>query len=670
MISSVFKIFVEGLSKLSLMPSINEILLASNCQRCRAYFNKTGPVCAHCRLEELIIAYRLKLVAFKSKRKVLVSLSNITDNAAVKSNSKAARSKERGKRSRKDGETGIDSSTGAMLGSGSGATDGDGDVDAFDVQNFDMEMVEGAFCMIAKHLRAYAARFSNSVALHENERQDLQMLRDAAVSECQRCESMRKEVLAMTGLWQRYMALLKVHDEVDQGRRRIGLVDESAVNDVLTGNNLYGYELSLRYQLDYHQAADREAMLREAIGQLAFYKNQEKDARCRLLLARKQRARQREAAAAMTDKIDLKSNHMVSLDVTAASLNASEQDEDDLTCVFCRESLSESVPQKQRVGVAVQDGNDSDPKAVIVPEERVVCLPCAHSFHKTCIRRWLQLHRACPVCKRGAILDDCVPVDMTDGATNRNVRKSRALQSPISSRTTLLPPTINTLQPSDIVHGTVLDEIEIESDMEVKGQWGSKIDALVADLLRLLIKGGDTGQGEKVIVFSQWIEMLEIVSEALHANGICYSLCIDRSRDFSECGPLERFKLDMDTRVLLLPLHLGAEGLDLVQASHLFLLEPLLNPALESQAVNRIHRIGQTRTTYIHKFAVRGTVEELILRGQQLKFFPEPSDIGSADLQDVGSPGSGRKKSKMLSKKDQSFLTLQNIHYLLGISES
>lgn len=650
------------------MPSVNEILLASNCQRCRAYFNKTGPVCAHCRLEELIIAYKLKLVAFKSKRKVLVSLANVSGvaaNVAVRSNGKGAQVKDKSKRSRKDTETGIDTSAGRLL--GSGATDGD----AFHVQNFDMEMVEGAFCMIIKHLRAYAIRFASSKGLQEDEWLDLQVLRDAAVSECQRCESMRKEVLAMTGLWQRYMALLKVHDEVDQGRRRIGLVDEENGVNAMTGNNLYGYELPMRFQEDYCQAVEREILLRESIGQLAFYKNQELEARCRLAVARRHRAGLRKAAVTSVDEILLKPADKNPLSVISASpiigkkiLDVEGKDEDDLTCVFCRESLSDSIRQSGEYAITDELGRRTESAAV----EPVVCLPCAHSFHKACVRRWLQLHGACPVCKRAAVLDACVPVDMSDDSRNwnRNMRKLKPLQSPIGL--VKLPLMSNASESGEeITCTTVLEEVDVESDVEVKGQWGSKIDALVADLLRLLMKGEDRGQGEKVVVFSQWAEMLEIVSEALHVNGICYSLCTDRSKDFSECGPLERFKSDLDTRVLLLPLHLGAEGLDLVQASHLFLLEPLLNPALESQAVNRIHRIGQTRTTHVHKFAVKGTVEELILRGQQLKILSTLNETYAADDAFRSSIYS-KKKSKITMKRDQDFLTLQNIHYLLGMS--
>lgn len=116
-------------------------------------------------------------------------------------------------------------------------------------------------------------------------------------------------------------------------------------------------------------------------------------------------------------------------------------------------------------------------------------------------------------------------------------------------------------------------------------------------------------------------------------------------------------------------IHLGAEGLDLVQASHVFLLEPLLNPALESQAVNRIHRIGQTRPTYVHKYAISDTIEEIILNGQQqLKNLLNEKDEA---MEKIETPQKDRKKRQKLNqgKKDQDFLTLKNIRYLLGISD-
>ena len=678
---------VAGLRRLSDMPTSSEIILASDCRRCRVYFKKTGPVCAHCHLEDVIVSYRLKLIAFKSKRKIVVVLAAPAASSAsasdMKKNGKAGQKKDKDK----------DKGAGRLLGDGRDAAAEDG----FKAQEFNSEQVPGAFSMIVKHLRAYAVRH----ALPSRQGgEDLSVLRDAAVAECRRCECLWRELLAMTGLWQRYMALLKVHDEVDQGRRRIGLSyhDERGGSDVMDENNLHPFELPVRYQEDYALAVSKSMSLSESIGQLSFYKNQEAEATQRVSAMRKQRLKRREQLATQSgvtpgglialplcvEAEEEKGKEKMSLSV--ANMDGSidmgmedkVEDEDGMepTCIFCQENLfpSPECPSSSRP-VPPPSGPDTDAAAgtLAVAQDTVVCLPCAHSFHKTCVRRWLQAHRACPVCKRSATLKACMAVETP----------TRSRPSAGQRPTALTRLALDGGKADEQLEGSldVEVEMEVEVEVEVKGQWGSKIDALLADLVRLLAKGGDSVEGEKAIVFSQWSEMLEIVGEALRANKILFSMCMSRAKDFSDCGALETFKSDIDTRVLLMPLHLGAEGLDLIQASHVFLLEPLLNPALESQAVNRIHRIGQLRTTHVHKFAVKSTVEELIIKAQELKILSSSGQSNPATPSAERGGGRGRgagqqkkgargKQQGGTGKSDQDLLTLENIRYLLGVSRN
>ena len=162
--------------------------------------------------------------------------------------------------------------------------------------------------------------------------------------------------------------------------------------------------------------------------------------------------------------------------------------------------------------------------------------------------------------------------------------------------------------------------------------------------------------------------MLDIVSCSLRANGINFVLCSSRAKDFGSVGGIESFKVNPDIRVLLLPLSLGAEGLDLIVANHVFLVEPILSSFQEAQvrvcstclnvmpllppplllllpllsmkslvyvcvvvitsvymyvliilmfvlimqAVNRIVRIGQMKDTFVYKYVVCNTIEQRI----------------------------------------------------------
>ena len=67
-----------------------------------------------------------------------------------------------------------------------------------------------------------------------------------------------------------------------------------------------------------------------------------------------------------------------------------------------------------------------------------------------------------------------------------------------------------------------------------------------------------------------------------------------------------------DVKVLLMPLKSGANGLNLIEANHVLLVEPILNPSNELQAIGRVHRLGQKRATTVHRFIVKNTMEERV----------------------------------------------------------
>jgi SNF2 family DNA or RNA helicase len=123
--------------------------------------------------------------------------------------------------------------------------------------------------------------------------------------------------------------------------------------------------------------------------------------------------------------------------------------------------------------------------------------------------------------------------------------------------------------------------------------------------------------GQKVLVFSQFTSLLALVKKRLDALGLAYESLDGRTRDRS--ARVERFQTDPECRLFLISLKAGGVGLNLTAAGYVFLLDPWWNPAAEAQAVDRTHRIGQTKPVFAYRLIARDTVEEKVLALQQTK---------------------------------------------------
>jgi E3 ubiquitin-protein ligase SHPRH len=102
----------------------------------------------------------------------------------------------------------------------------------------------------------------------------------------------------------------------------------------------------------------------------------------------------------------------------------------------------------------------------------------------------------------------------------------------------------------------------------------------------------------KSLVFSHWGDLLRLIANALTCNHIEF---VQLTGSSNKKTAVERFSNSPTTRVFLLDIAKQGSGLNLVAASHVFMMEPSLNPAMEMQAIARVHRVGQTKKTVVHK---------------------------------------------------------------------
>jgi len=137
--------------------------------------------------------------------------------------------------------------------------------------------------------------------------------------------------------------------------------------------------------------------------------------------------------------------------------------------------------------------------------------------------------------------------------------------------------------------------------------------------------------GHKALVFSQWTSLLDLIEPELRDAGIGFERLDGSTPD--RAGVTQRFQSESGPPVMLISLKAGGTGLNLTAADHVFLVDPWWNPAVEAQAADRAHRIGQERPVNVYRLVARSTVEEKILQLQEKKralFEAALGDAGAA----------------------------------------
>ncbi|KAF4976630.1 hypothetical protein FZEAL_6731 [Fusarium zealandicum] len=204
-----------------------------------------------------------------------------------------------------------------------------------------------------------------------------------------------------------------------------------------------------------------------------------------------------------------------------------------------------------------------------IPTEPVITT-CKHVFCRACILRAIQIQHKCPLCR-------------------------------------------NKLNEEDLLEPAPEDAGDEASSFDAETQ-SSKTEAMLQILKATVRKAGS-----KVVVFSQWTSFLNIVEVQLKAAGIGYTRVDGSMKADKRDSAIDALDNDPDTRVMLASLAVCSVGLNLVSADTVILSDSWWAPAIEDQAIDRVHRLGQTRETTVFRLVMEGSVEERVLDIQKEK---------------------------------------------------
>ncbi|KAH7468451.1 hypothetical protein KRP22_012090 [Phytophthora ramorum] len=257
----------------------------------------------------------------------------------------------------------------------------------------------------------------------------------------------------------------------------------------------------------------------------------------------------------------------------------------------------------QSVIAQVEDGLESQECPICLdPPQHAVLTPCAHVLCDQCLRDSLgnDPENGCPVCR--TVVDMAKVFKLPPPAASKaQDDDKKAASSPNSSHE---------------------QRDKLAGDDDGTGFESSKLQQLLRDLKTIKMENANAESSEhkrKVVVFSQWTSMLDMVSQLLTRHGFSHCTFNGGLTQEARERVLAKFEKDPSVEVLVISLKAGGVGLNLTCASVVILLDPWWNPGVEDQAVDRVHRLGQTQDVIVKRYVVEDTVEDMILQLQQRK---------------------------------------------------
>ncbi len=158
----------------------------------------------------------------------------------------------------------------------------------------------------------------------------------------------------------------------------------------------------------------------------------------------------------------------------------------------------------------------------------------------------------------------------------------------------------------------ICDSPQLLKSKDIKSTKSVKIEELLREIQE---NSGDS----KVLIFSQFTEMLKLIKEAFDKEKVVYNYLDGSTPALKRQAEVDDFQTNEKSKAFLISLKAGGVGLNLTAADYVYLIDPWWNPAVEQQAIDRTHRIGQTKKVFAYKMICKDSVEEKIIKLQEKK---------------------------------------------------